>query len=526
MPKVPRWAAILICVLVFAAAGSAQTSRRANRLTTPELVELTNRSRKLVICELVRETANNLTVVRIANGRKHTVPKSSLLEIRRQLSADEAIQTVGLAKFSAWRIARSLAARRGATKIAVLPPTNRNGTITPDGARLAKNLAAELAERGTPIVEMNSFARSLEELARRGTVDDLSARRLARQLDANAVVTGTLSQTRTSRETRLRLVAVDSGRTLADIRHSIQTGGVATAVTLRGGRRFTISERALGVVFSPDGTVIATSNSNGKVKIWNTANGKLLRTFRAQQQRAQDVAFSPNGQWVATACYGGVVQVWDLASFRVVLSVQAHPRNARGAIFSDDGRHLITAGDDNLIKVWDLDNGTEKQVFEGHGGFVRCIRMSPDGKLLASGSNDRTIRLWDPRSGEVVSTLAGHRGYVYCIAFSPDGNLLASSSSDGTAILWDLKLQSMIAKITPSAGPMTCIGFSPDGAYLATGHANETVKVWRVNTQEHVATIDKDDGTVGWLAFSPDGQMLAACTDAEVSVWNFSELVR
>src|SRR5579859_7616437 len=76
---------------------------------------------------------------------------------------------------------------------------------------------------------------------------------------------------------------------------------------------------ALGeIVYSPDGKLLATTDTNGleshksPVRIWDVQAGKSVATFQYQEQDAYSVAFSNDGKLVVVGTWDGTVQFWDL----------------------------------------------------------------------------------------------------------------------------------------------------------------------------------------------------------------------
>ena len=495
-----------------------------SRDPAPALVKLTNAAGKVIVCELLGESENEITVSRLITGKKYVVNKGDLAGIERGVTASQAIELIGLTRFAAWRTVRATGSD-SQKKIAILPFLDNDGRESELSQLLSRDLTSVLQDRGVSVVDRQHVQRLLGD-RRPGDLLEGMAVRLVGQLEVAAILTGTVVKRPPLRETRLRLLDAGSGQALFTISHTIQTAAVSTALRTPSLLRFVIPHEALSVAFSPDSLMIATSGIDGVVNVWD-ASGDWQFALPADHGRVYDVAFSGDGKQLAASFFDGTVTVWDVESRREVMSVAAHARIARAVAFSDDSSLLASAGDDRTIKLWEVPENQERAVLRGHANFVRCVAFSHDGRWLASAGNDRAIRLWNLATGTSVATLHGHRGYVYSVAFSPLGKTLASASSDGTTKLWDLTRRIQTATIAPEAGATHCVQFSPDGRWLATCHADETVKIWNARTQEHVITLDDGDGTAGWLAFSPDGMLLAAaCADGQVRVWDTLSVAR
>ena len=138
---------------------------------------------------------------------------------------------------------------------------------------------------------------------------------------------------------------------------------------------------------------------------------------------------------MATAGYDATVKLWDTRDWSLVRTFQGHADAIDSLAFSPDGRRLVTGAGTGR---WA--SGTSRPA--GHcigcaGIRVRpAVAFSPDGRRVASGGHDGITRLWDVNSGQEVLALAGHTFWVLGIAFRPDGNLLVSTSRQGIRV-WD-----------------------------------------------------------------------------------------
>ncbi|MGH9192870.1 MAG: BTAD domain-containing putative transcriptional regulator [Acidimicrobiales bacterium] len=283
------------------------------------------------------------------------------------------------------------------------------------------------------------------------------------------------------------------------------------------------------VVFSPDGSMLATAGDDGAAKVWDPRTGEELWSVESPDHAGVvGLTFSPDGSRLAAVFVAeGVVRVIDLRTGLIVREIPSG--GAVWAEFSPDGERLALAGPDRPeAVVVDARSGREVLRLVGHLWGLQDAAWSPDGRWIATAGDDTDVRIWDARTGEGRSTLFGHAANVSSLEWSPDSRYLVSGGLDGTARLWRVfdtggrQMLSLAAQGTSSG--VAGVAFSPDGDRVMTGSFDITaVNVWDVSFAGDAewAHVPAAPSFLGSAAFTPDGdRLVASSVDGSATVWD------
>ena len=298
-----------------------------------------------------------------------------------------------------------------------------------------------------------------------------------------------------------------------------------------------------GVRFSPDGTLLASSEINGTVKLWDNRTRKLIATLRdttlqpidGDDSAAKALAFSPDGGRLAVGV-GRDIVLWEVASHQRIAVLNGHSKRVNFLVFARGGKILASGADDGLVKLWDVTSAEPREMTALPVGFdVSCVAFSYDGKTLAASGYSPPIKRWELSNLEAPVELPpleakdGHSGWVMAIAFSPRTNLLISADTGGEMIAWDLASDPKefsprkLALPHGSIGIVNALAFTPDGQTMLSAGSDNNITLWDLSGRGQPLKLKGHVREVFSIDVSPDGRTLASGgDDRTVKLWDIS----
>ena len=325
--------------------------------------------------------------------------------------------------------------------------------------------------------------------------------------------------------------------------------------------------------FSPDGSLLCTSERGGLVKVWQRID-RNPGTYSVNVSNANSYAeLSPDGKYFAAV---GLSQRSSSLSDLMVFEVETgkpvfrrrtsvgRDRDGRmrrenrvftdGKFLSNDAiavaasitdrsrdRYKRAGKQSGLIEVWDR-KAEEKRYAVKLENEPRSLDVSPDGRHIAALSADGTVTVLLSETGMIVDRWLAHPPALnnnwYSnngeIAFGPDGQAIVTWGTASFARIWDFDPKGGQAfEGSPAAriprielghqGRVLDLKFSPDGKMIATSEWDgDRVQVWDYATGERLGQPMKHPDWVMGIRFSPDGQQIAsACRDRSVRLWDW-----
>ena len=255
----------------------------------------------------------------------------------------------------------------------------------------------------------------------------------------------------------------------------------------------------------------------------------------AHEHSITSLAHAHRGTLLASIDSRGAVKLWNSVTREPVACSISQVERLDGLDFSPDDRLLAIAGKDRAVELWDVATQSLSLQLLGHTAAIWSTDFSPDGSRLAASGADGTVRIWKVRSEFDWELASSPTTDYHCAAFSSDGKTAALGTASGQVELWDwpARKQLAIRTMTSEVTDREASGEKPSSAIVGLVHtvdgnfaalnATGVVDTWSGSTLELIDSqrvIPRANGLVS----TPDGRtMIAWGTDAGAAVWRHDQ---
>ncbi len=229
--------------------------------------------------------------------------------------------------------------------------------------------------------------------------------------------------------------------------------------------------RSSSIVFTSDGSPLATVNRDHTIRFQDPATGDLEHVLQAGRIAA--AALSPDDRWLVSSGMDPdpYLRIWDVRTKELVARIERPLVFDACLAFSPDGSNLAEGfynwSGDNGVRLWDMATRQVVTTFEENSGGVTSVEFSLDGTLLAAGAYNGEVSLWDGVDARPLARLLGGEPAVREVAFSRNSRWLAVSTSAGPVTLWDLAQTGPVIAVDSRDRKLTTLGRIKQTALLA-----------------------------------------------------------
>ncbi|KAL9261626.1 ANTHESIS POMOTING FACTOR 1-like protein [Drosera capensis] len=296
----------------------------------------------------------------------------------------------------------------------------------------------------------------------------------------------------------------------------------------------TLRSFAIGAVFSDfDGKInsldfhrtqdlLITAIDDDSVRIYDTANAKLLKTTYHKKHGADRICFThhPNSV-ICSSKYnlntaGESLRYLSMYDNRILRYFKGHSDRIVSLCMSPINDSFMSGSLDHSVRIWDLRVNACQGILRLRGKPI--VAYDQQGLVFAVSMEGGAVKLFDSRSydkGPFDTFLVGGDTAEVCdIKFSNDGrSMLLTTKSNYVYVLDAYNGEKRCAfSLEPSANtPMEAV-FTPDCQYILSGSGDGNLHAWHIHKGQEVARWNSEIGVASCLKWAPRRAMFVAAS--------------
>jgi WD40 repeat protein len=228
------------------------------------------------------------------------------------------------------------------------------------------------------------------------------------------------------------------------------------------------------------------------VKLFNPADGSLVKDLGTMSDVAFDVAFNPAGDKLAACAADRSIRVWDVATGKQELIIEDHADWVMAVAFSSDGTRFVSGRRDKTSKVFDVKTGDAVITYPGHNESVFGVAFAADGKTVYSSGADKKIHQWNVADAKKAGDAGGFGNEVYELVLA--GDRLFACSADKTVRLFDAGKRSQTRQFAGHADWVYALAYHAGSKRLASGGYDGEVRIWNAEDGASLVTFKAAPG--------------------------------
>jgi WD40 repeat protein len=311
--------------------------------------------------------------------------------------------------------------------------------------------------------------------------------------------------------------------------------------------------------FAPDGGLLLTLDTEGKVRLWNALTGQPVSKRpenlhyemtdpRLNPGETHDVAFCPRANLISTVSLESAVQLWNLTDRVPLGSASQYEGRADFVELSPDGTTLFVGTRAGFVarlmkygpsrperagetgRLWGVSRHLPRLVWARRDkASIAGLALSSDARTIFSWDEHNVLQLRNSVTGEVAASLE-HDGPVVAIVDKSDEKVVVTVSGskprpagfpgEGNKVYRiDAVTGKLLSKCPLTGADTHIVAITPDGTTVLTIDKGGA-RVWDAVNGSALRSIALPEKQYVFVAaFSPDGKaiLLVAREDTGVS---------
>ncbi|KAI0408065.1 WD40-repeat-containing domain protein [Xylaria palmicola] len=278
------------------------------------------------------------------------------------------------------------------------------------------------------------------------------------------------------------------------------------------------------VVFSHDGSKMASCGGDKQVIIWEVPSFKILQFLKEHGDGVGNVAWSWDDSMLVTCCRDRYARLYDVNTGNCIRQIFRYGEPVSSCVWARDNKSFVTGSLDKVgsLTQWDL-SGSRIHDWKGPER-IEELALSPDGRWLVAMDCEKHIHVYNFETREFEYKL-DLKQRLTSISISQNSRHLLVNQTNGVAQLIDLALRTPIQHYTGHVGGEFVIRASLGGAhemFVISGSEEGSIHIWNKSTAQCIhkmAAHVPRCNSVAWCPTNPT--LFASCgDDGKIKIWS------
>lgn len=295
--------------------------------------------------------------------------------------------------------------------------------------------------------------------------------------------------------------------------------------------------------FSPQGNFFA-STSESLINLWNFNNRKLLKTFKDKMFQGRNIVlglhFSHDQKLLASSTSDGQTYVWDIMNEKLPYKLLEESSPGIGISFYRQSNRTneysivlgLIAGEIKFIPFTPESRKNKFMTIKRHIAKINSVIYHAESKLLVSGGDDGVI-IWDMNKRMMNKYLSGlDFDSIITVCLSQKGNLLAiigkyTKSGKNCLLVWDIEKNTISSQYSVEyENKVVDISFNYNDQLLIVGILNLGIYIYDMRNNAHLLNPSGLLYCSNYSAFCLNSKrnILALAIESNINLYEISKL--
>lgn len=277
--------------------------------------------------------------------------------------------------------------------------------------------------------------------------------------------------------------------------------------------------RSVQALYLSHKQILFSGASDGTINMWNSNNGKLLRTLLHHRAPISCLKMNVDNTVLFSASLDGTIGVWNADSGELIRSI-SHEQVQFFALELKEPHILFASASDGKINAfnWKTGENISLNFPPLTKTWALCLTKN---SILFSGENNGKIRAWDSNAATELYQVSGHTKRISALALKNDTSLF-SSSDDGSISIYDIPSKKIIKTLDHNKSGVESFTLD-NNALLFASYADNKIRTWNHTTGQILYTLPTPQ-LINALVYRPDERIFTGSSDGSIYVIDFLQL--